>query len=124
MYLTRKHLSRRTLLRGVGVCVTRFLLRSNVRGSRKLARCGRGRLHIQRLDCGDGWSGGVEHLAALVLHLLNFFLGGGYDVVEFFEVFEKVADVKESVAIKPDFDEGRLHAWQHACDTTLVDASN
>lgn len=97
---------------------------TNMRGSHRFARSGRRRLHINRLERRSGRSGGAEHLAALILHLLNFFLGGGYDVVEFFEVFEEVADVEESVAIESDFDEGRLHAWQHACDTAFVNASN
>jgi hypothetical protein len=105
-------------------CFGGFVVGSDMLRRRRLARSRRRRLHIQRLECRRGRSGGAEHLAALVLHLLNFFLSGGYDVVEFFEVFEEVADVEESVAIESDFDEGRLHAWQHACDTTLVDASN
>ena len=104
--------------------VSGFVVRASMSSGRRLARNGRRGFHIQRLDSRSGRSGGVEHLAALVLHLLNFFLSGSYDVVKLFEVFEKVADVEESVAIESDFDEGRLHAGQHACDTALVDASN
>jgi hypothetical protein len=101
-----------------------FVVSSGLLRRRRLARSRRRRLHIERLECRRGRSSGAEHLAALVLHLLNFFLGGSYDVVEFFEVFEEVADVEESVAIESDFNESRLHAGQHACNTALVDASN
>jgi hypothetical protein len=105
-------------------CFGGFVVRASMSSGCGLGRNGRSRFYIQRLKRRRGRSGGVEHLAALVLHLLNFFLSGGYDVVEFFEVFEEVADVEESVAIESDFDEGRLHAGQHACDTTPVDTSN
>jgi hypothetical protein len=105
-------------------CFGGFVVGCGMLRRRRLARSRRRRLHIQRLECRRGRSGGAEHLATLVLHLLNFFLSSGYDVVELFEIFEEVADVEESVAIESDFDEGRLHAGQHACDTALVDASN
>jgi hypothetical protein len=99
-------------------------VRGKMRGRRRFARRGGRRLDIERLEGRRCGSGGVEDLAALVLHFLNFFFSGGYDVVEFFEIFEEVADVEEGVAIESDFDEGRLHAGQHARDTAFVDASN
>ena len=105
-------------------CFGGLIVYANMRGTHRFGRNGRRRFHINRLERRSGRSGGAEHLAALVLHLLNFFLGGGYDVVEFFEIFEEVADVEESVAIEPDFDEGRLHARQHASDTAFVDTSD
>jgi len=45
-------------------------------------------------------------------------------VIVVLEIFENIADVKESVAIEADFDKGRLHAGQHACDFAFVDASD
>ena len=84
----------------------------------------RSRLDVHRLQSGRTGSGSAEDLAALVLHLLDLFIGGGNDMIEFFQIFEEVADVEKCVAIEPDFDEGRLHAWQHACNTALVNASN
>ena len=65
---------------------------------------------------------GGKHLAALLFHLLNFFFNSGDDLVEFFNFFEEVADIKEGVAIESYIDEGRLHAWQHSRDSALIDA--
>ena len=104
--------------------ISRLIVFRRMLRRRVLARSERGRFHIRRLKSRCSRRRGIEYLAALVLHLLNLLFGGGYDVVELFEVFEEVADVEESVAIEPDFDESRLHARQHACDTALVDASN
>ena len=41
-----------------------------------------------------------------------------------FEVFEEVADVEERVCIASNVHEGRLHAGQHARDSTFVNASD
>jgi hypothetical protein len=62
--------------------------------------------------------------AALLLHLLCFFFDRSNDVVVVFQIFEEVSDVEEGVAIESNFDEGRLHAGQHASDAAFVDASN
>jgi hypothetical protein len=86
-------------------------------GGRSHSRSGRlpGRLAARR---------GSKYFAALLLHLLNFALYGGDDVVVIFEIFEEVADVKEGVAIEADIDEGRLHARQHARNTAFVNAAD
>jgi len=55
---------------------------------------------------------------------MDLVFSGGNDVVEFFDVFEEIADVKESVAIEANLDEGRLHAGKHASDAAFVDATD
>jgi hypothetical protein len=72
------------------------------------------------------WSGRLrgEHLPTLRLHLLNFFLDGGNDVVELFQIFEEVADVQEGVAIEANLHKGRLHAGKHARDAPFVDTAD
>jgi hypothetical protein len=67
---------------------------------------------------------GGKHLTAFCFHFLSLVFDGSDDVVEFLDFFEEIADVEESVAIEADFDKGRLHAGQHACDFAFVDASD
>ena len=84
----------------------------------------RRRFHVRGLERRRRRADG-KHLAALVLHLVDLFLGGGGDVlVELLDPFEEIRDVKERVAIEADFHEGRLHAWQHACNAAFVNASD
>jgi len=45
-------------------------------------------------------------------------------VIVVLQVFEDVAYVEESVAIKPNVHEGRLHAGEDAGDFTFVDAAD
>jgi len=45
-------------------------------------------------------------------------------MVVLFEMFEKIADVQEGVAIEANLYKGRLHAWQHARYFAFVDASD
>jgi hypothetical protein len=45
-------------------------------------------------------------------------------VIVVFEIFENVADVEESIAIKADIDESGLHAGEDAGDSAFVDAAN
>src|ERR1700733_2566341 len=81
------------------------------------------RFHINRLD--DRRRPGIrrENLPALLFHLLGFIFDGRDDVIQLLNFFHEVADVQEGVAIEAYFDEGRLHAWQHARYFALVDAS-
>jgi hypothetical protein len=60
----------------------------------------------------------------MVRRLGILIVGGGDVIVELLDTFKEVGDVQEGVAIEPDIDKGRLHAWQHACDTPLVNAPN
>lgn len=64
------------------------------------------------------------HLAALILHFLNFFFDRVDDMVEFLELLKEVGDVEESVTIEANVHKRRLHAGKHACDTALIDAAN
>jgi hypothetical protein len=54
--------------------------------------------------------------------------GGGVGVrvavVVVLEIFENIADVKESIAIEADIDERRLHAGKNAGDFAFVDATD
>ena len=65
-----------------------------------------------------------EHVTTLLFHFLDLVDNRGDDVVELFAFFQKIADVQEGVAIEADFHEGRLHAWQHACYTAFVNATD
>jgi hypothetical protein len=96
-----------------------------MRSSVSIMRYGGPGLDIRRLHrCGRRITGS-KGMSALLFHLLDLIDNRGDDVVEFFAFFfEKIADVQEGVAIESDFDEGRLHAWQHACHTTFVNASD
>ncbi len=80
--------------------------------------------YIHRLN--DWRSPGIrgENLPALLFHLLGFVLNGRDDVIQLFNLLHEVADVQEGVAIEANFHEGRLHAWQHACNFAFVDASD
>ncbi len=49
---------------------------------------------------------------------------GGVAVIVIFEIFENVADVKESIAIEANFHERRLHSGKDAGDFTFVDAAD
>lgn len=82
------------------------------------------KLHVRRFRRRRSGGGSREHLAALILHLLDFFLDGGDDVIQFLDIFEKIGDVQEGVAIEADIYESRLHAGKHARYTAFVDASN
>ena len=63
-----------------------------------------------------------EHPPALLFHLLDFVDNRGDELVEFLGFFQKIADVKEGVAIEANLNKGRLHAWQHASHTAFVNA--
>jgi hypothetical protein len=45
-------------------------------------------------------------------------------VIIVFEIFENVADVEESIAIKADVNESGLHAGEDAGDSAFVDAAD
>jgi hypothetical protein len=45
-------------------------------------------------------------------------------VIIVFEIFENVADVKESIAIEADVNESGLHAGEDAGDSAFVDTAN
>ncbi len=66
---------------------------------------------------------GRKDLTALLFHLFDFGFDGGNDVVVLFQVFQEIADVQEGVAVESDIHKGRLHAGQHACNPSFVDAS-
>ena len=82
------------------------------------------RFNVSGFECRGSRTIGGKDLAALVLHLLDLVLDCGDNVIEFLDVFQEIADVQEGVAIEADFDEGRLHAGKHACDTAFVDAAD
>ena len=97
---------------------------------RRRARRRRGGLRGRRLGFGrvagfqrrrSGRRG--DGLRGALFRLVSFILRRG-DMVEFFDVFEKIADVQEGVAIEADIDEGRLHAREHARDPAFVDAAD
>jgi hypothetical protein len=54
--------------------------------------------------------------------------GGGIGmrvaVIVVFEIFENIADVKESVAIEADVNERRLHAGEDAGNSAFIDAAD
>src|SRR5579859_3179466 len=80
--------------------------------------------HIRRLDRALLSACRRVHLAALILHFLNFFFDRVDDMVEFLELLKEVGDVEESVAIEANVHKRRLHAGKHACDTAFIDAAN
>ena len=45
-------------------------------------------------------------------------------VIVVLEIFENIADVKESIAIEADVDESGLHAGEDAGDSAFVDAAD
>ena len=51
-------------------------------------------------------------------------IGMSMAVVVVFEIFEDIADVKESIAIEADVNESGLHAGEDAGDSAFVDAAN
>ena len=51
-------------------------------------------------------------------------IGMGVAVIVVFEIFEDIADVKESIAIEADVNESRLHAWEDAGNSAFVDATD
>jgi hypothetical protein len=59
---------------------------------------------------------------AVIGRLGTLIVCSGDVIVEFLDPFKEVGDIQEGVTIEPDIDKGRLHAWQHACDTPLVNA--
>jgi hypothetical protein len=84
----------------------------------------RRRLDVHGFDDGGRAGIGGKHVSAFRFHLLGLVFDSRDDVIELLDFFEEVADVQEGVAIEADFDEGRLHAGQHACDFAFVDASD
>ena len=48
----------------------------------------------------------------------------GCDVIVFLEMFQKIADVQEGVAIEADVNEGRLHTRKNSGDAAFVKTSN
>jgi hypothetical protein len=75
---------------------------------------------FDRRQCGAGRP--TKGLRAVIGRLGTFVVCRGDVIVEFLDTFKEVGDVQEGVAIESDIDKGRLHAWQHACDTTFVNA--
>lgn len=88
------------------------------------SRFGSNGFDVRRLDGSSAPAVRGEHLPALLLHFLGFVLYGGDDGLELFDTFQEISNIQESVAIQPDFDEGRLHARQHAGDAAFVDAAD
>src|SRR5579864_4754023 len=80
--------------------------------------------HVRRLNRALLSARRRVHLAALILHFLNFFFDRVDDMVEFLELLKEVGDVEESVAIEANVHKRRLHAGKHACDTAFIDAAN
>ncbi len=76
------------------------------------------------LVCGAGARADRIGRGALRLGLLLLFFGAARYAVVFFNFLEHVADVEERVGIEADIDEGRLHAGQHAGDSTFIDAAD
>ena len=66
----------------------------------------------------------TRHGVGVAIELQNLFFNAGDDLVVLFVVFEKVGNVKEGVAVQPDIDECRLHAGQHAGDSSFVNAAS
>jgi len=123
---------RRVRGRGTGTCRRSRTARMDRFAGQCTDRCGgfgrtrgrRRRLNVRRLDGRRRGARRGKHRSALVLHLLHFLFGRSDGGLELLDSFEEVADVQESVAIEADFDEGRLHARQHARYTAFVDASD
>jgi hypothetical protein len=51
-------------------------------------------------------------------------IGMGVAVIVVFEIFEDIADVKESIAIEADVNERRLHAGEDAGNSAFIDAAD
>jgi hypothetical protein len=64
-----------------------------------------------------------KHFAASRFRLAELRFRGG-NVVVFFEMFQKIADVQEGVAIEANVNEGRLHTRKNSGDSAFVKTSN
>ncbi len=70
-----------------------------------------------------GSSGRNHHDGGAAIELQNLFFDAGDDLVVLVVVFEEIGNIKEGVAVQADIDKGRLHARQHAGDSSFVDAA-
>jgi hypothetical protein len=64
-----------------------------------------------------------EHFPAPRFRLAELGLDRG-NVVVLLEMFQKIADVQEGVAIESDVNESRLHTRKNSGDAAFVEASN
>jgi len=64
-----------------------------------------------------------KHFAALRLRPVELGFDRG-NVVVVLEMFEKIADVQEGVAIEADINEGRLHTRKNSGDSAFVKTSD
>ncbi len=117
------------------IVVRRRSRRRGLRGNRRRSRAFGNRLFrrrsgnalrfdVDRFERGSRAAFRREHGAALILHLLNFFLDRRDDGIELLKPLEEIRNVQEGVAIEADVHKGRLHAGKHASHTPFVDASD
>jgi hypothetical protein len=100
-------------LRGWGRLSLERLDRTGGRGRWKVRRNhGRRRFRARRRS---GFRRGV---------LTDAGLGFGHHAVIFVRVFEKIGDVQEGVAVKPDVHESGLHAGQHPAHAAFVNPAH